>query len=60
MWVLCFGEDSKVPGLSTYTTACGILVSQPGIEPPSPTLEGGFLITRPPGKSLLFGLDSAL
>ena len=31
--------------------ACGILVPQPGIEPVSPALEGGFLTTGPPGKS---------
>ena len=31
---------------------CGILVHQPGIEPMSPALEGGFLTTGPPGKSL--------
>ena len=33
--------------------ACGILVPQQGIDPPSPALEGGFLTTGPPGKSLL-------
>ena len=33
-------------------TACEILVPQPGIEPMSPALEGGFLITGLPGKSL--------
>ena len=32
-------------------TACGILVPRPGIEPPSPALEGRFLTTGPPGKS---------
>ena len=32
--------------------ACGILVPQPGIEPVSPALVGGFLTTGPPGKSL--------
>ena len=32
--------------------ACGILVPRPGIEPASPALEGGFLTTGPPGKSL--------
>ena len=32
--------------------ACGILVPRPGIEPASPALEGGFLNTVPPGKSL--------
>jgi len=34
-------------------TACGILVSRPGVEPKSPALEGGFLTSGPPGKSLL-------
>ena len=34
--------------------ACGILVPQPGMEPSSPALQGGFLTTRPPGQSLLF------
>ena len=33
-------------------TACGILVPRPGIEPESPALEGGFLTTGPPKKSL--------
>ena len=33
--------------------ACGILVPQPGIKPVSPALEGGFLTTGPPGKSLI-------
>ena len=32
--------------------AYGILVPQAGIEPVSPVLEGGFLSTGPPGKSL--------
>ena len=32
--------------------ACGILVPQLGIKPTSPELEGGFLTTGPPGKSL--------
>ena len=31
--------------------ACAILVSQPGIKPSSPPLEGRFLSTGPPGKS---------
>ena len=31
--------------------ACGILVPQPGIEPVSAALEGGFLTTEPPLKS---------
>jgi len=32
--------------------ARGILVPRPGIEPMSPSLEGGFLTTGPPRKSL--------
>ena len=31
--------------------ACRILVPQPGIEPTSPALEGGFPATGPSGKS---------
>ena len=38
------------PGLSC-PSACGILVPQPGIEPASSALQGGFLTTRSPGKS---------
>ena len=40
-------------GLSCRT-AWGILVPRPGIEPTSPALEGRFLTTGPPAKSLLF------
>ena len=36
--------------------ACGILVSQSGIKPAPPALEGRFLTTGPPGKSLHRGL----
>ena len=36
---------------------CGILVPWPGIKPASPTLEGTFLITVPPGKSLLLNIN---
>ena len=32
--------------------ACGTLAPQPGIEPSPLTLEGEFLTTGPPGKSL--------
>ena len=32
--------------------ACEILAPRPGIEPTSPALEGEFLTTEPPGKSL--------
>ena len=41
------------PGLSC-PAACGILVPRPGIEPMFPALEGGFLTTGPPEKSLFF------
>ena len=40
-------------GLSC-SPACGILVPQPGIKPPSPVLEDRFLTTGPPGKSLCY------
>ena len=32
--------------------ACGILASQPGIEPAPSAMEGKVLTTGPPGKSL--------
>ena len=35
------------------SAACGILVPQPEVEPITPALQGGFLIPRPPGKSLV-------
>ena len=44
------GSVVVVHGLSCLA-ACEILVPQPGIEPVSPTLEGVFLTTGPPGKS---------
>ena len=37
-------------GLSSCPTVCGILVPQPGMEPVSPALAGGFLATGPPGE----------
>ena len=40
--------------------ACGILVPWLGIEPTSPALEGTFLTTGPPGKSLLRGVSLIL
>ena len=42
---------SSSRGLS-YSIACEILVPQPGMEPESPVLEGGFWTTGPPDKSL--------
>ena len=47
------GSGAAAHGLSC-PVACGILVPRPGIEPLSPSLEGGFLTSGPPGKSLLF------
>ena len=48
--------DHVVPVVAAYqfscSVACGILVPQPGIEPMSPALQGRFLTTGPPGKSL--------
>ena len=48
LWLAC--SVVVAHGLSC-PAACGILVSRQGIEPASPTLEGGFLTTGPPGKS---------
>ena len=39
-------------------TACGILVPQSGIKPISPALEGRFLTTGPPRKSLFLFLEA--
>ena len=39
--------------------ARGILVPPPGIEPSSPALQGGFLTTGPPGKSLHTGFEGS-
>ena len=53
-WALLLKCASSVVvsrGLSS-SPACGILVPQPGIEPMSPALEGGFFTTGPLGKSL--------
>ena len=36
-----------------YSVACGIIVPQPGIKPRSPALQGRFLTTGPPGRSLV-------
>ena len=54
MWYLSLeGTDFLVvvPGLSC-SAACGILVPRSGIEPMSPALQGRFLTTGPPVKSL--------
>ena len=34
-----------------YLVACGILVPLPGVRPTLAAVKGGFLTTRPPGKS---------
>ena len=43
-------------GLSCHT-ACGILVPQPGIQPTSSALTGGFLSTEPLGESQTYFLN---
>ena len=51
----CSARDSLVAvhGLS-FSTTCGIFVPQLGIEPVSLALQGGFLTSGPPGKSLKY------
>ena len=44
------GSVVVVHGLSC-PVACGIFILQPGMEPMSPALRGGFLTTGPPGRS---------
>ena len=58
-WFRC--RVSAVAGyrLSCPST-CGLLVPGPGIKPASPALEGRFLTTGPPGKSLRFGIGMLL
>ena len=41
-----------------YSTVGRILVPQPGIKPVSPALQGRFLTSGPPGKSLKLTLGS--
>ena len=57
------GSDSLIvaPGLS-YPGSCGILVHRPGIKPMSMSspLEGRFLTTGPPGKSLFLSFSFIL
>lgn len=49
--VLFWSMDSLVAALRfSCSSACGILVPWPGIEPKFPTLQGAFLTTRPPVK----------
>ena len=44
-------------GNLSCSMACGILVPQSGIKPTTPALEGKFLTTGPPGKSLDYILN---
>ena len=46
------GSVVALLGLSCSMT-CGILVPQLGFKPTSPALQGRFLTTGPPGKSLV-------
>ena len=58
VWALCCFSQVVTRGLSSCSTwftcsrACGILVPWPRIKPMSPALEGEFLPTGPPGRSL--------
>ena len=47
-----YGAWASVVAVLSCSAACGILVSRPGMEPTSPALQGRFLTTGPPGKSL--------
>ena len=52
LWLWCVGFLVVMCGLSC-PAGCRILVPRPGAKPPtSPALQGGFLTTGPPGKSL--------
>ena len=51
-WVLVAHGIYMVTHGFSCPAAYGILVFQPGIEPESPALQGGFLTTQPPGMSL--------
>ena len=55
----CSGSVVAVLRLNC-SAVCGILVPQPGTEPASPALQGRFLTTGPPGKSLTFTFYGAL
>ena len=53
---LSCGTHVVVAGGLSCSEACGILAPQPGIEPASPALQGGFLTTGPSGESPQFFL----
>ena len=50
----CFVWHPSLQGtdVGSVVAAHGVLVPQPGIKHASHTLQGGFLTTEPPGKSL--------
>ena len=50
--VVAHGLSFAVPHGLSCSSACGILVPQPGIEFTCSALDGKFLTTGPPGKSL--------
>ena len=51
-WALeLVGSVVVLCGLNSCPVACRILVPGPWVEPVSPALAGGFLITEPPAKS---------
>ena len=52
LWMWCMGSAVAAQGLSCFE-ACGIPVSQAGIELTSHALQGRFLTTGPPGKASL-------
>ena len=54
----CHTDSLVVTRRLSCSEECGILVPQPGIElAPPALLKGGFLTTRPPGKSHIFSND---
>ena len=55
----CVGSGAASQGLSC-STACGILVPPPGIQPASAALQGGFFTTGPPGKSSISLFSSSV
>ena len=60
MWALEFTGSVAAACKLSYSTACGILVSLPEIEPVSPALQSKFLNTGPPGKYFqIYNLDTA-
>ena len=57
---LCIGVSLVVVQGLSCPVASGLLVPSWGIEPTSPALEGRFLTTGPPGKSLFYFLNEGL